>query len=206
MLALLSYSNCNIKIKLFQSKHERLHLLKKPREFRILPTAEILSLMAQIKVIIYSLSIYLSSSGYTIPTCFVRSSQVWTIIIIPLWWLNFLAAIAALYLGSSLTDWLTHWLSPGAKLAQGYTTKGRPHIGSWWHHEDIKTSMTVTTMMMIMTTTTTTTRMTMTTTQTTVTTRVTQLWDLIETRGFRENIKDISNPLYVPVQLIIDLI
>ena len=66
--------------------------------------------------------------------------------------------------------------------------------------------MTVTTMMMIMTTTTTTTRMTMTTTQTTVATRVTQLWDLIETRGFRENIKDISNPLYVPVQLIIDLI
>ena len=55
--------------------------------------------------------------------------------------------------------------------------------------------MTVTTMMMIMTT-----------TQTTVATRVTQLWDLIETRGFRENIKDISNPLYVPVQLIIDLI
>ena len=43
-------------------------------------------------------------------------------------------------------------------------------------------------------------------TRTTMTTRVTQLWDLIETRGFRENIKDISNPLYVPVQLIIDLI
>ena len=35
--------------------------------------------------------------------------------------------------------------------------------------------------------------MTMTTTRTTMTTRVTQLWDLIEARGFRKAIKDISN-------------
>ena len=46
----------------------------------------------------------------------------------------------------------------------------------------------MTTMMMM--TTTTTTRMTMTTTWMTMTTRVTQLWNLIEARGF---IKDISN-------------
>ena len=48
----------------------------------------------------------------------------------------------------------------------------------------------MTTMMMMMTTTT---RMIMTTTRMTVTTRVTQLWDLIEARGIREDIKDISN-------------
>ena len=46
----------------------------------------------------------------------------------------FLAAIAALYLGSSLT----HWLGLGAKLGQSYTTKGRPHIETWGLHKDIK--------------------------------------------------------------------
>ena len=49
--------------------------------------------------------------------------------------------------------------------------------------------MTVTTMMMMMTAT----RMTMKTTRTTMTTRVTQPWDLIEARGFRKDIKNISN-------------
>ena len=41
--------------------------------------------------------------------------------------------------------------------------------------------------------TTTTIRMTMTTTRMTMTTRVTHLWNLIEARGFCEDIKDISN-------------
>ena len=50
--------------------------------------------------------------------------------------------------------------------------------------------MTMTTMMM---TTTTTIRMTMTKTRTTMTRRVTQLWDLIEARSFRKDIKAISN-------------
>ena len=45
----------------------------------------------------------------------------------------FLAAIAALYLGSSLVGWLT-----GAKLGQSYTTMGRPHIEAWRLHKDIK--------------------------------------------------------------------
>ena len=43
---------------------------------------------------------------------------------------TFLAAIAAIYIGSSLT----HWLRPGAKLGQSYTTKGRPHIETWGLH------------------------------------------------------------------------
>ena len=47
---------------------------------------------------------------------------------------QFLASIAALYLGSSLTD----WLSLGAELGQSYTTKGRPHIETWGLHNDIK--------------------------------------------------------------------
>ena len=47
----------------------------------------------------------------------------------------------------------------------------------------------MTTMIMI----TTTIRMTMTTTRMTMTTRVTHLWNLIEARGFCEDIKDISN-------------
>ena len=41
--------------------------------------------------------------------------------------------------------------------------------------------------------TTTTTRMTMTTTRTTMTTRASQLWNLIEARGFLKDIKDMSN-------------
>ena len=48
--------------------------------------------------------------------------------------------------------------------------------------------MTMTTMMM-----TTTTRMIITIIRTTMTKRLTQLWDLIEARGFREDIKDKSN-------------
>ena len=54
----------------------------------------------------------------------------------------FIAAIAALYLGSSLTDWLTHslthWLGPCAELGQSYTTKGRPHIETWGLSNDIR--------------------------------------------------------------------
>ena len=52
--------------------------------------------------------------------------------------LPFLAAIAALYLGLSLTHSLTDSLGPGAKLGQSYTTKGRPHIETWGLHKDIK--------------------------------------------------------------------
>ena len=50
----------------------------------------------------------------------------------------FLAAIAALYLGSSLTHSLTQSLGPGAELGQSYTTKRRPHIETWGLHKDIK--------------------------------------------------------------------
>ena len=42
----------------------------------------------------------------------------------------FLAAIAALYLGSSLT----HWLTVGATLGQSYTTQGKPqYYGILWY-------------------------------------------------------------------------
>ena len=42
----------------------------------------------------------------------------------------FLAAIAALYLGSSLT----HWLTVGATLGQSHTTQGKPqYYGILWY-------------------------------------------------------------------------
>ena len=53
--------------------------------------------------------------------------------------------------------------------------------------------MTMITMIMM---TTTIIRMTMLTTRMTITTRVTHLWNLIEARGFRGDIKDISNNNY----------
>ena len=51
---------------------------------------------------------------------------------------RFIAAIAALYLGSSLTHSLTDSLTPGAKFGQSYTTKGKPHIETWGLHKNIK--------------------------------------------------------------------
>ena len=82
-----------------------------------------------------------------------------------------------------VTDSLTHSLRPGAKLGQSYTTKGRPHIETWGPHQDIRDINDNDN------------------NDDDVNNNKadndnkgkTQLWDLIEARGFRKDIKNISN-------------